>query len=227
MATIDNNPRKNIPHYSIFEYWKDKVILENGDVKTVDDVWNKLSLDKYIRVVYDWGEPCCWACDKTIMSTYEENEEDLNIVGFGKIWNDRCVKSHLQRCHIVPRTLGGADSPENLFLLCNDCHEKSPDTINKKSFFRWVFDQRKTHFFGTYKPHIVLEKVREILSRRGMDELLTDVAKCLTDVEKASESFGEYMRKHSETHEFRYSETTLFEGYVDWLLHNYLDKCLG
>ena len=64
IANIDKNPRKNVSHHSIFDYWKDKVILDTGEIKTIGDVFEKMSPDKYVRVVYDWGEPCCWGCDK-------------------------------------------------------------------------------------------------------------------------------------------------------------------
>ena len=226
MANVDKNPRKNVPHHSIFDYWKDKVILNNGDIKTISESFEKISPDEYVRVIYDWGEPCCWGCDKPIIGKYEENRESTEDVDFQKVWNDKYVARHLNRCHIVPRTLGGEDVPDNLFLMCKDCHEKSPDTVNSGSFFRWVYDQRKTHTFGAYKPQIVFERVQEILSRRGLDISIEDLANAICDRDLSYESFKKYMSQHIETHEFRYSETSMFEGYVDWLVHNYVDACL-
>jgi hypothetical protein len=49
--------------------------------------------------------------------------------------------SPLQRCHIVPRSLGGSDEPDNLFLMCRECHDRTPNTISRDAFFKWVDGQ--------------------------------------------------------------------------------------
>lgn len=49
----------NTSNSSIFDYWKNKAITSDGTV-IEDDFDDK----KSIPVVYDWGEPCCWACGK-------------------------------------------------------------------------------------------------------------------------------------------------------------------
>lgn len=226
MATIDKNPRKNIPHYSIFEQWKNKVILDTGDVKTIDEIIDEVVCNEYVKVVYDWGEPSCWACDKPVIGVYEEKRSKDETIDLSKIWNDAYVKRKLQRCHIKPRTLGGKDAPENMFLMCDKCHSESPDTVNSKNFFRWVYDQRKTHTFGAYKPQIVLERVQDILSRRGLKISVKELSAVVCERDVSYTAFKEYMSQHIETHEFKYSETSLFEGYVDWLVHIYLDVCL-
>lgn len=56
----------NKSHSSIFDYWKNKAITSDGTV-IEDDFDDKNS----IPVVYDWGEPCCWACGKFIQSLAE------------------------------------------------------------------------------------------------------------------------------------------------------------
>lgn len=38
----------------------------------------------------------------------------------------RCgYKSRLERCHIIPSSLGGTDNPCNLILLCHRCHKEA------------------------------------------------------------------------------------------------------
>ena len=214
-------------HYAIFDYWKDKVICENGNISS--DI-----LEKGVEVITDWGEPCCWACGKPFVSDYEktynlilgDSKLSCDKVDFKKVWNDEYVKSCLNRCHIVPGALGGGDTPENLFLLCEDCHEQSPDTINANSFFRWVYDMRKTHFLGIDSPSVMFEKLKKGLSRRGLDSILTSDVSLRMTSEEIERSLSEYMQKHTCTHWSKYSEQTRIEGYVDWLIHNYLNACL-
>ena len=220
MAYIDEKPRKQVPHFSIFDYWKDKAILENGEIVEIKDK----PIGNYERVIYDWGEPCCWACDKPVMSTFEH--DNIPEVDLSKIWNDVKIKKHLDRCHIVPRTKGGEDSPSNMFLMCKSCHEKSPDTVNTRAFFRWVYDQRKTHAFGISKFDVIYEKVQKAMSRRGLNICPEDMVKVCDKENLSYENLKEYLSSHIETHGLKYSETSILEGFVDWLIHNYVEACL-
>lgn len=44
-----------------------------------------------------------------------------------RCWRCGCQRS-LERCHIVPDSLGGADTASNLVLLCKRCHLDNPNT---------------------------------------------------------------------------------------------------
>ena len=44
----------------------------------------------------------------------------------------------LQRCHIVPASVGGADTPANYILLCNACHEVAPNIKNPNRMLEWL-----------------------------------------------------------------------------------------
>ena len=48
--------------------------------------------------------------------------------------------SHLdvQRCHIIPDSLGGTDSESNLVLLCNRCHAEGPNIADAEIMFDWI-----------------------------------------------------------------------------------------
>ena len=88
----------------------------------------------------DWGEPCCWACGEFWWGRYDrsvELESDLD-----KVWEN----APLERCHIVPRALGGTDDPENLFLLCTACHDHAPNTTSREGFLQWVKSQEEAWF---------------------------------------------------------------------------------
>ena len=64
----------------------------------------------------------------------------------------RCgVKKRLDRCHIVPHSQGGEDSPENFVLLCKHCHFENPNLSNVEVIWKWLkaykFDEGETFWF--------------------------------------------------------------------------------
>jgi hypothetical protein len=77
-------------------------------------------------------EPSCWACGYFWWwrhSNYRTAEAG---------WN----KAPLNKCHIIADSLGGPDSPENLFLMCNECHDRAPNTSSRDAFLKWAIAQR-------------------------------------------------------------------------------------
>ena len=110
MHFIDDLPLKS----QVFDHWKDH-------------------LDR-LGFFIDWGEPSCWACGFHYGAKYDIRRGD---VGWDKVlqcWN----KIPLQRCHIVPRSLGGTDDASNLFLMCRECHDLAPNTNIPEIFFEWA-----------------------------------------------------------------------------------------
>lgn len=85
--------------------------------------------------MFDWGEPSCWACGKWCGEKY--NVQSPDETNFKALWN----KVPLQRCHIIPKSLGGSDDPENLFLMCTECHDLAPDTTSREVFLLWASKQ--------------------------------------------------------------------------------------
>lgn len=76
---------------------------------------------------WDYGEPSCWACGLWL----EEWDEPNTIV---KRWNN----CGLERCHIIPRYLGGSDDSSNLVLMCRRCHALQPDSTDPKVTFEYM-----------------------------------------------------------------------------------------
>ncbi len=64
-------------------------------------------------------------------------------------WRCGCERS-LQRCHLIPKALGGKLEPENLMPLCCDCHAESPDTDDPADFLAWLKESRNRGFYETY-----------------------------------------------------------------------------
>ncbi len=86
---------------------------------------------------FDWGEPTCWACRYGFNGKYDITDFYSSDETIKKHWN----KSSLQRCHIIPKSLGGNNHPENLFLMCKECHDLAPNTSFKDVFMRWAEKQ--------------------------------------------------------------------------------------
>jgi hypothetical protein len=90
-----------------------------------------------VRLFIDIGEPTCWACDYFWWGRHD-------VGSSAATWSE-CVKAWkaapLQRCHIVPSSLGGTDDPSNIFLMCAECHDLAPCTSVPDVFFKWVEKQ--------------------------------------------------------------------------------------
>lgn len=180
---------RNIPvsHSKIFDYWKGKAITEKGMVID-DDFEDKNS----IPVVYDWGEPCCWACGKFIHEVFDIKDYDEIAQLNPKILYDvPKIRSKYNRCHIVPHQAGGSDEPSNLFLMCKECHEESPDTLNPQNFFKWVYKKRKNELrpFGRDMNNF-FKKYLEDCEEKGKNPLTykLDEVKVFTHGTKIAES---------------------------------------
>ena len=79
---------------------------------------------------------------KDVVAYWSQYQEES---GLAIDWSDaekrcwRCAyKSKLERCHIVPKSRGGADSVENLVLLCRRCHREAPNVRDKRFMWIWL-----------------------------------------------------------------------------------------
>jgi 5-methylcytosine-specific restriction endonuclease McrA len=43
-----------------------------------------------------------------------------------------------QKCHIVPRSLGGGDEVDNILPLCADCHDEMPNVADSTEVWKWI-----------------------------------------------------------------------------------------
>lgn len=108
------------PKSEIFKYWKNRIF----------------SYGLFI----DWGEPSCWVCGFHYGSKYDIKRSDASWDEIYRCWD----KMPLQRCHIVPKSLGGKDKAKNLFLMCRECHDLAPNTNIPSIFFKWAKSQSWT-----------------------------------------------------------------------------------
>lgn len=212
----------NTSHYKIFDYWKEKVILSSGEVESFPQA---MSSPGYEPVIWDWGEPCCWACgryavdDKELLQFVDNNPDTKDPIFFKKLYELKSLKHELNRCHIQPKSLGGEDSPENLFLMCEKCHIESPDTTNRAAFFRWVYDKRKAYCGGRMTLPEILKRLDAELSRRG----LPSHEKCFEMLKSPGEfsDIEDYMETRVTSHWSKISESSMIVGLADWFLYNW------
>ena len=101
----------------ILAYW-----VKDGRLEREHGIW------------LDWGEPSCWACDFGWEGRYDIVRPKDTLEEIFQLWD----RAPLQRCHIVPGSLGGNDRPENLVLLCAECHDLAPDVTDPKMIFKWM-----------------------------------------------------------------------------------------
>lgn len=89
----------------------------------------------------DWGEPSCWACN-CFNGNLDISTKGLSGLNIFRVWNHH---NYLQRCHIVPKALGGCNCQANLVLLCQRCHKTSPDSRDAIHFVNWVKNKKKIY----------------------------------------------------------------------------------
>jgi hypothetical protein len=101
---------------------------KTGNYKNYEDL---PKFQKYL-CSQDIGEPSCWACgmwDEECDIVLDDNIDPFTA------WDKA---KYLERCHIVPRSMGGPDKASNLVLLCKKCHKSSPDLLKKKYMKKWI-----------------------------------------------------------------------------------------
>jgi hypothetical protein len=88
----------------------------------------------------DAGEPDCFAC-----GTW--GRYDAQAWGREHTW-ERGVT--LERAHVVPRSLGGSEEPENIVLLCYECHLAAPDTAEARYMWQWLAAHPRTSTYSIF-----------------------------------------------------------------------------
>lgn len=79
---------------------------------------------------------------REIVNYWVKHEDES---GLGVDWADaykrcwRCgYQSKLERCHIIPHSLDGPDTPSNFVLLCHRCHREAPNVKDPRFMWIWL-----------------------------------------------------------------------------------------
>ena len=79
----------------------------------------------------DLGEPTCFACG--YYAKFWDEVRDIQ-----ERWN----KARLDKAHLTPWSLGGRNDATNIVLLCERCHQKSPDYIDPLEMLNWMKNKK-------------------------------------------------------------------------------------
>lgn len=91
-------------------------------IEEIVDYWSGNQDESGLSVDWAEAESLCWRCAQ---------------------------KRNLQRCHIIPRSLGGTEEPSNLVLLCAQCHSEAPNVNDPEFMWTWL-RAHAADFYGTY-----------------------------------------------------------------------------
>lgn len=114
----------------------------------------------------------------------------------------RCgYKTTLERCHIIPDSLGGTAEPSNLVLLCHRCHLENPNVTEPEIMWDWI------RAYGTpfYDTFWILQGMKEykIIYDKSFEEELKE--REIDDIEKFTRLFQDELKKTT----FHYSHPYL------------------
>ena len=109
---------------------------------------------------------------KEIIEYYNKTLSDFDLgVDVADIANRcwRCAyERRLERCHIIPHSLGGKDIPSNYVLLCNQCHQEAPNVNDSKHMFEWI-KRTKVSFYDSYwRCRELAEELRNLFNQTSV-----------------------------------------------------------
>ena len=111
--------------------------------KQIADYWTKYKYEGDYSFDFLDAEEICWRCG---------------------------YKKRLQRCHIIPDSLGGKDEPSNFVLLCERCHIDAPNIESETFMWDWL-KANKTPFYNTFFQKRALKEYEFIYDKNFFDEL--------------------------------------------------------
>jgi len=120
----------------------------------------------------------------------------------------------LQRCHIVPHSLGGTDQPSNLVLLCGRCHLENPNTSDPKYFWMWLDAHRSLSLHGMYNTYWFnrgIEEYRKVFGREPFLEL-NGASVSPDQIIKAFSDLSNKVSKH-------FGDNGLNPATIAWIIH--------
>ena len=83
----------------------------------------------------------------------------------------RCgYKRNLERCHIIPKSLGGKDVPSNYVLLCRRCHLENPNVADPDIMWDWL-KAYKESFYDTFWINRALEEYEKIYKTKFENDI--------------------------------------------------------
>lgn len=107
-----------------------------------------------------------------------------------RCWRCGCKRT-LERCHIVPASLGGSAEPSNLVLLCHRCHLDNPNVADPEIMWDWI-RAYGTSFYDTFWIIQGMKEYEFIYNRSLEEEFKT---RNIEDINEFNKIIKEEMRK--------------------------------
>lgn len=85
-------------------------------------------------------------------------------------WRCGCERK-LQRCHVIPDSLGGKDEPSNFVLLCSECHAEAPNVESTTFMWEWI-KSFYNPFYNTFWQNRAMQEYERIYHKSFQDELI-------------------------------------------------------
>ena len=160
--------------------------------------WLKEAIDHWEGIVYEGDMGCDWA-EAAIMC-----------------WRCGCERS-TQKCHIVPKSLGGGDGPENIVALCAMCHDEAPNVADPDAMWDWIKKTGNNNCGGLYDTFWTFMAMKSIALQKGLtiDEMVSKVnfEKLKNNIEKTGLHFGQHSGG---------SRVTL--STIEWVINTSIDQ---
>lgn len=122
----------------------------------------------------------------------------------------RCAdETNLQRCHIIPRSIGGTEHPSNLVLLCLKCHREAPNVIDTQFMWKWL-RAHAVPFYGTYWHQRAVQEFELIFGRKPFT--------LIDETQVTKEMINEAVEKHIRSAGIHFGEGRLNPSTMAWLL---------
>ncbi len=106
---------------------------------------------------------------KEIVNYWAQHEDESGLTVDWSEAHERCwrcgYKSKLERCHITPEALGGADEPGNLVLLCHRCHREAPSVQDPRFMWIWL-RAHSSNFYDTFWTLRGMEEFEKMFGRK-------------------------------------------------------------
>ncbi|MGO5064617.1 MULTISPECIES: HNH endonuclease [unclassified Clostridium] len=132
-----------------------------------------------------------------------------------RCWRCGCEKS-LQRCHIIPHSLGGEDKPSNLVLLCYRCHLENPNITDPEIMWDWL-RAYKTPFYDIFWEIQDMKEYEFIYGKSLIEEIKS---RNIKDID----SFKEIFEKERQKTTFHYGHPYLNSATLAGALRSTLKK---
>lgn len=132
-----------------------------------------------------------------------------------RCWRCGCERS-LERCHIIPASLGGEDKPSNLVLLCRRCHLENPNVLDPEIMWDWL----RAYGTALYDTFWILQgaKEYEFIYHKSLAEELK--VRDIDDMDKFNKIVAEELQNTT----FHYGHPYLNSGTLAGVLRIALKK---